>query len=279
MEEWLSCLAMHARVVVNDGAADRREGRLRPGGYLVGRSRSCQIRPTDRSVSRRHCLLIHHGDSLSVMDLGSTSGTFINDQPIEAGIPSPLCDRDQLRLGNVAFTILISTTEPAASPKVKKKTSAIPLEVDTHAIDNDALDEESSGAEPISPMREQEVANWLTELDETDRQVRIENLRARANSQDEKDSILDEPLDTIPEPAETTVKESSAKRPESPAANSKKSSATKNTNRINQLIQLANDYPQLILLVVSGLLLLLVLSWSLYSFLAPDPSNTVVPGI
>jgi hypothetical protein len=58
--------------------------------------------PGDPGVSHLHALLRRQADgSYTVLDLGSTNGTTINDDPtpIEAQIQIPLADGDRIRLG------------------------------------------------------------------------------------------------------------------------------------------------------------------------------------
>jgi len=50
---------------------------LRRGRFLVGRARFADVCLPSASVSRRHALLIKSVDSLQVLDLGSTNGTYV----------------------------------------------------------------------------------------------------------------------------------------------------------------------------------------------------------
>jgi DNA-binding NtrC family response regulator len=49
-----------------------------PSPVLVGQSESCELRLTDRQVSRRHASIEHVGFALRILDLGSTNGTFVD---------------------------------------------------------------------------------------------------------------------------------------------------------------------------------------------------------
>lgn len=97
------------------------------GYYMVGRHPECQIRPKTRSVSRRHLLIHHDQSALLVIDLGSTSGTRINDEKIEAKRWYPVSDGDVLRLGKTVFNVSIQSTalvppQPSPEPAVLKST-------------------------------------------------------------------------------------------------------------------------------------------------------------
>ena len=68
----------------------------------IGRDIVNQIVLNEKSISRRHCKLIHSQGKLRVIDLNSTNGSFINDQRIQESI---LDAGDTLRLGNIALNV------------------------------------------------------------------------------------------------------------------------------------------------------------------------------
>ena len=95
---------------------------------ILGRSSACdlQVPTADFTVSRRHCLLDIDGPAVTVQDLGSLNGTFLNEVLIgrrdkrldateAAVIPQPRCplaDGDELRVGDIVFRVQI-VPEPA----------------------------------------------------------------------------------------------------------------------------------------------------------------------
>lgn len=70
---------------------------------VLGRGDECQIKITDDSVSRRHSIVHHQGESCSVQDLQSTNGTYINNVRVSVG---KLKDGDHLQLGGCIFRFL-----------------------------------------------------------------------------------------------------------------------------------------------------------------------------
>jgi len=70
------------------------------GSTLVGRDPGLDVTIQEDSVSRRHAELIYDGDSLQVIDLESTNGTFINDKPVKNKTAS---HGDLIRFGNIIF--------------------------------------------------------------------------------------------------------------------------------------------------------------------------------
>ena len=71
---------------------------------LVGRGDDCDLRIPDHSVSRRHAKIEPNPQGYAVADLGSTNGTFVNDQPLDG--PQVLQDGDYLRVGNCIYRYL-----------------------------------------------------------------------------------------------------------------------------------------------------------------------------
>lgn len=62
--------------------------------------------PGDATISARHCELIFANGTLSVVDLNSTNGTFVNGSPIKGTYP--LNNDDRLMLGKTEFKVKIT---------------------------------------------------------------------------------------------------------------------------------------------------------------------------
>jgi pSer/pThr/pTyr-binding forkhead associated (FHA) protein len=79
--------------------------RLLPGEVrTIGRAPGVQFIVDASLVSRVHCrLTLSADDELTVEDLGSTNGTYVNDRRIEH--PTPLQPADTLKVGRVTFAI------------------------------------------------------------------------------------------------------------------------------------------------------------------------------
>ncbi len=71
--------------------------RLSPGGYVeVGRAPDCHIAlPEVPSISRKHARLHHRGPTVTVEDLGSTNGTYVNGKMIHQATALKSGDRFQ----------------------------------------------------------------------------------------------------------------------------------------------------------------------------------------
>ena len=67
---------------------------------VIGRSPECSITVNEQSVSRKHASCTTIDGEVSIQDLGSSNGTFVNDNKIDT---KTLQDGDILRLGTVLF--------------------------------------------------------------------------------------------------------------------------------------------------------------------------------
>ena len=84
----------------------------RPSRVLVGQSPSCDLRLSDRAVSRRHASLELTSRGLLLTDLGSTNGTTTNSMPIVAVY---LGGGELVRVGQTTLGVsLVTVSAPAA---------------------------------------------------------------------------------------------------------------------------------------------------------------------
>jgi pSer/pThr/pTyr-binding forkhead associated (FHA) protein len=75
-------------------------------GAVMGRGDHAEIRLEDPFASSRHAKLTRQGGIVVLEDLGSTNGTYLNEE-ILAG-PQPLHAGDRVRIGDSEFTYVIS---------------------------------------------------------------------------------------------------------------------------------------------------------------------------
>ncbi len=73
---------------------------LGTGVTKVGRARDCTIWLESEKISRHHAEIRLTEDTVSIIDLGSTNGTFVNEEQLESKQPYYLKPGDKIRFGN-----------------------------------------------------------------------------------------------------------------------------------------------------------------------------------
>ena len=92
---------MRFEFVVRSGREAGRAIALATGQALTfGRLKNCDVQVDDESVSRKHCTLHAQEDGVTVADLQSANGTFVNDRRVAT---SDLHPGDKLRIGSTVF--------------------------------------------------------------------------------------------------------------------------------------------------------------------------------
>ncbi|HET6282519.1 MAG TPA: GGDEF domain-containing protein [Polyangia bacterium] len=92
-----------ACLVVIYGAELGKKYNLNSASLVVGRSSKCDIQIDQESISRNHSKIVNTGKSILVRDLGSTNGTYVNDEPIDEYV---LRDGDLIKIGRTIFKFL-----------------------------------------------------------------------------------------------------------------------------------------------------------------------------
>jgi hypothetical protein len=71
------------------------------GDIVFGRGDSAEIRLNDPFASSRHARVFEQGHILVIEDLGSTNGTYLNEELLDG--PRPLHPGDRVRIGDSEF--------------------------------------------------------------------------------------------------------------------------------------------------------------------------------
>jgi DNA-binding NtrC family response regulator len=119
MRRDVSSVAVGFDLVVTSGTNVGTRIELHPGDMrrvLIGTSEACDLRLSDRMVSRRHAALEFNGLNLMVVDLDSTNGTFVNDTRIASAYVE---GNDTLRVGNSVLKAVAKPMSPTITPTPK----------------------------------------------------------------------------------------------------------------------------------------------------------------
>lgn len=93
-----------------------------------GRGEDCTVRVPAASVSRKHCQLTVEGGAIEIQDLGSSNGTYVNQDRVEK---APLAAGDLISFGGFVFVVRVNGE---------------PEEIDGELMYEDGLPEEDHGA-------------------------------------------------------------------------------------------------------------------------------------
>ena len=95
---------MNVSLVLVKADGTQREVALRKPVGVIGRQTDCHIRIPSASVSRHHCEISVDDGGVTLRDLGSSNGTFVNKQRIQQGTVNA---GDLISLGGFVFVVRI----------------------------------------------------------------------------------------------------------------------------------------------------------------------------
>ncbi|MGV6815331.1 MAG: FHA domain-containing protein [Phycisphaerales bacterium] len=119
---------------------------------LIGRLDECHIRVPVAGMSRRHCEIVIDGGSVVINDLGSSNGTYVNQERIAGS--QPLCAGDLISFGGLVFYLSVNGE---------------PSDIDAEMMYEDGLpDEAEASAAPPAPQRVEQPVIASSSLDNDD---------------------------------------------------------------------------------------------------------------
>lgn len=108
---------------------------------LIGRSDEAKFRIRDDRISRRHCELTAEEGVVRIRDLGSTNGTFLNDEPLPKDEAMEVPPDAIVRIGSCQFRVEYDS--PAAQTAVSP---GEPAEESAPEPDHDAASEKTASS-------------------------------------------------------------------------------------------------------------------------------------
>jgi pSer/pThr/pTyr-binding forkhead associated (FHA) protein len=156
---------MDVKLVIEKGRTRTRVVPLPLGETFIGRQRGCKIRIPSAEVSRRHCVLRTEDGYLTVQDLGSVNGTFLNGmRVVNREVVRP---GDHLEVGPVRFVVEYELTPTALD---RLSSMAMPAVVE-------AVEESEEVMEVAELIEEAPQVEPLELIDEAQEFVPIEELQ------------------------------------------------------------------------------------------------------
>jgi FHA domain len=107
---------------------------LGTGVVTLGRAPDNQLVINDSKASSHHAEIRFIGQGYTITDLGSTNGTFVNNQRLDRNVPRPLNAGDNIRIGDALLTYEVTgamagtPTDPGSSPQYQATILASPPE-------------------------------------------------------------------------------------------------------------------------------------------------------
>ncbi len=100
-------------VLVRFKDGERRDFPLTGDSVVLGRRPECGLRIASSDVSRQHCQLTVKGKELTIKDLGSSNGTYVNGKRVAE---TKLTPGDRLAVGPAVFVIQIDGKPATIKP-------------------------------------------------------------------------------------------------------------------------------------------------------------------
>ena len=113
------------------------------GKVLIGRSPECDIKIDNPAISRRHASIEFNNDGYILVDLGSSNGTFLNGEPLNA--PTALKPGDVIGLAKFELQF-----QDDIRSEIDKMTSGIDMEA-TMMVDAEKMAKAFQSAPDASP--------------------------------------------------------------------------------------------------------------------------------
>jgi len=137
------------KLLLSDGTRERELHLV--GRIVVGRDPSCEISHDDSLLSRRHAEFVTSGNTVSVKDLGSRNGVFVNgarasEQTLQPG--------DVVQIGPLRARFVVDSAPRSMSPEA--------MDVDRTAVIRQGAPPAAPPAAPLNPA----VALAFEEVDE-----------------------------------------------------------------------------------------------------------------
>ena len=92
-----------SKLVVLNAEGSRTSTHRLNGTLEIGRDAACSIRPDDTYLSQQHARVSNRNGSWVVEDLGSTNGTYLNQQKVT--VPSQIAPGDRIRVGKTVIEV------------------------------------------------------------------------------------------------------------------------------------------------------------------------------
>jgi pSer/pThr/pTyr-binding forkhead associated (FHA) protein len=147
---------MQVALIMFKEDGQRKEFPIDPGKTIIGRKDDCDLRIPLGEVSRKHALLIADKGVVTLRDLGSANGTYVNNIRITE---RELAAGDRIVIGQVVFVLQVDGQPADIRPvhtrleaRSSARTSVPPDSSGSHAGVEDQADIFNQDDDPISAL-------------------------------------------------------------------------------------------------------------------------------
>jgi pSer/pThr/pTyr-binding forkhead associated (FHA) protein len=140
---------MEVNLIVANGKLVGKKIPIASSKFLIGRGEECQLRPQSSLVSRKHCVILIEKDSAVIEDLGSTNGTFVNNEKLEQR--RALQSGDRIKVGMLTLEVQL--------------VAAVKKDTETHTVPQAAARTVVASASSATED-DFDVSRWLGEDDD-----------------------------------------------------------------------------------------------------------------
>jgi pSer/pThr/pTyr-binding forkhead associated (FHA) protein len=145
---------MQITLIIKKGRTNTRAIELSHADTIIGRQRGCKVRIPSAEVSRRHCILSAQYGYVTVEDLDSANGTFLNGKRIMG--KRVVRPNDCLEVGPLTFLVQYELT-PAAQRALKEQLGVEPVPAAANEEELEVVDEELEVLDDLEVADEEEV--------------------------------------------------------------------------------------------------------------------------
>jgi hypothetical protein len=143
------------RVEVLVGNEDAVVYPLSSAKVTVGSSDNCDIILTTEGVSRKHLTILNEGENFFVIDQGSTSGSYINEERLIPGKKTEFTSFFPVRLGEHVLISLLSDEESSEDTKIEVPSA---FKEEKSALKSPSATSENQTASRVPSLRDLEKA-------------------------------------------------------------------------------------------------------------------------
>jgi pSer/pThr/pTyr-binding forkhead associated (FHA) protein len=156
---------MEIKLVVVGGKQAGTEIPVAGPKFLIGRGPECRLRPQSHLISRKHCAILLGVGTVSIEDVGSTNGTFVNGEKVQQR--RELKNGDHIKLGMVELEVHIGThvegkKKQAAVEEAKQPAAAKPPAADDELDISSWLDDDAETRDAAPPEKPAALRDTLS---------------------------------------------------------------------------------------------------------------------